>query len=577
MASIQSRMCRGHKYWYIVESRRVNGKPRPIVIESLGTTTNLIARLQGDKSQSPFKPLSHGAVAPLLVLAKKLDIVSIINKHTLSNRKYWPKQPLRNDLTAGITLLLAAIGRICMPTSKRGWQEWAKTTSCDYLLRISSAKLDSQHFWDLMDCIPVEAIEKIELEILQNVFLHYPIKGGTLLYDTTNFYTFINSTNTHCTIPKRGKNKQKRGDLRQVGLALAVTEEHYIPLLHHSYQGNMNDSTVFGEIIASIKTRMELLKIDTREHTIVFDRGCNSKKNLKQVSDLNLHYIGALTPSHHKDLLKDAEGKFVSTMVGDNELEIYREKRLIWDEERTVLVFVSQRLKDGQFRGVHQEIEKREKRLKEIQKGLLSPRSRKRTREQLESLIQKLLKGQFMEGLITYQLEERSPGRWNMTYQICENQLDELDDRLGFRIVMTNRHDWSSEKIIKAFYDQSIVEGAFKNLKNPYHLAVTPGFHWTDQKIRIHYMICVIGYLLSALLWYDAKKAGINTTLDNLLDLLNGIHLGRFVDMSGNRGRPKITYRLEELAEDQKALVDLFNLSKVHLKPLKIDGVSVYK
>ena len=155
MASIQSRMCRGHKYWYIVESRRVNGKPRPIVIETLGTTANLIARLQGEKSQNGFKPYSHGAVATLLVLAKKLDIVSIINKHTLANRKYWPKQPIRNDLTAGITLLLAAVGRICMPTSKRGWHDWAKTTSCDNLLRISSAKLDSQHFWDLMDCIPL--------------------------------------------------------------------------------------------------------------------------------------------------------------------------------------------------------------------------------------------------------------------------------------------------------------------------------------------------------------------------------------------------------------------------------------
>ena len=576
MASIQSRMCRGHKYWYIVESRRVNGKPRPIVIESLGTTANLIARLQGEKSQNGFKPYSHGAVATLLVLAKKLDIVSIINKYTLANRKYWPKQPVRNDLTAGITLLLAAVGRICMPTSKRGWHDWAKTTSCDYLLRISSAKLDSQHFWDLMDCIPVEAIAKIELEILQNVFYHYPIKGGTLLYDTTNFYTFINSTNDHCSIPKRGKNKQKRGDLRQVGLALAVTEEHYIPLLHHSYQGNINDCKVFGEIISSIKTRMELLKIDTSEHTIVFDRGCNSKKNLEQVNDLNLHYIGALTPSHHKDLLKTAEGKLIATQVGDNELEIYREKRDIWGEERTVLVFVSQRLKDGQFRGVYQALEKKEKRLKEIQKGLLSPRFRKRTKEQLENLIQKLLKGQFMDGLITYNLEERGPGRWNMTYQICEDKLAELDERLGYRIVMTNRHDWDSEKIIKAFYDQSIVEGAFKNLKNPYHLAVTPGFHWTDQKLRIHYMICVIGYLLSALVWYDAKKAGINTTLDTLLDSLNGIHLGRFVDMSGKQGRPKVTYRLEDLSDDQKVLVDLFNLSKIHLKPLKIDGVSVY-
>jgi hypothetical protein len=81
---------------------------------------------------------------------------------------------------------------------------------------------------------------------------------------------------------------------------------------------------------------------------------------------------------------------------------------------------------------------------------------------------------------------------------------------------------------------------------------------------------------ITLLLWYDAKKAGINTTLDNLLDSLNGIHLGRFVEMAGKQGRPKIIYRLEDLLDDQKTLVDLFNLSEIHLKPLKIDGVSVY-
>ncbi|MCE5330196.1 hypothetical protein LLG07_07700, partial [bacterium] len=32
MASIQYKVSRGYKYWYIVESRRVNGKPRPIVL-----------------------------------------------------------------------------------------------------------------------------------------------------------------------------------------------------------------------------------------------------------------------------------------------------------------------------------------------------------------------------------------------------------------------------------------------------------------------------------------------------------------------------------------------------------------
>ena len=173
MATIQSKMSRGQKYWYIVESRRVNGKPRPIVLEYLGKAENLLRRLQqGIGERLKVKSHSYGAVAALLVVARKLDVVAIINRYIHSQRSYWPDKPLRNNLTTGITLLLAAIGRVCMPTSKRGWWAWAQTSSCEYLLRISLSKLDSQHFWDLMDCLPEDAIEKIELDLLRNLQQH---------------------------------------------------------------------------------------------------------------------------------------------------------------------------------------------------------------------------------------------------------------------------------------------------------------------------------------------------------------------------------------------------------------------
>ncbi len=345
MVSIQSKISGGKKYWVIVESRRVNGKPRPVVIQYLGTAETLLERLQNPHSPASVKSFSHGAVAALLLLAKKLEIVPIINKYTSSQRDYWPKQPLRNNLTTGITLLLAAIGRVCLPTSKRSWHEWAGDTTCSYLLRTSLAKLDSQHFWDLMDCIPEDTIDAIETEILQKVLEHYPLTGGTLLYDTTNFYTFISTANERCDIAQREKNKQKRNDLKQVGLALAVTQEDFIPLIHHSYKGNINDCKVFGRLIGSIKKRMIQLNIDVNQHTIVFDRGCNSKDNLKKVKRLKLHYVGALTPYHHQELIETAESNFDTIAVDDASLSVYREKKEIWGEERTVLVFISERLK----------------------------------------------------------------------------------------------------------------------------------------------------------------------------------------------------------------------------------------
>ena len=91
MATIQSKTSRGHKYWYIVESRRVNGKPRPIVLAYLGKPEALLKRLQGLTENIKVKSYSHGAIAALLEVSQKLDIPSIINKHIKSPRKYMPR------------------------------------------------------------------------------------------------------------------------------------------------------------------------------------------------------------------------------------------------------------------------------------------------------------------------------------------------------------------------------------------------------------------------------------------------------------------------------------------------------
>ena len=578
MATIQSKVTNGHKYWYIVESRRVNGKPRPIVLEYLGKAESLLRRLQqGIGEKLKIKSHSHGAVAALLDVSRKLDVVATINRYIHSRRAYWPDKPLRNNLTAGTTLLLAAVGRVCMPTSKRGWWSWAQTSSCDYLLRVSLSKLDSQHFWDLMDSLPEDAIEKVELDLLGNLKRHYHLDDDTLFYDTTNFYTFVDTKNTRCDIAQRAKNKQKRHDLRQVGLALVVTREDFIPLFHHTYKGNMNDSRVFRQVVGRIKRRILDLNMDLEKHTLVFDRGCNSKKNLALLARLKLHYVGALTPCHHTDPVQEAEAHFTPTTIGDSSLSLYRDKRIIWGEERTVVVFISKKLKAGQLRGIYRALKKKKQALREIQRDLANPRAKKRTHKELTEKIDNLLKGQFMEGLLTYEVTELDNGRFSLTYRTNKENLYQLEDKLGLRILMSDRHEWSSEEIVAAFYGQSSVEQAFKNVKNPYHLAVTPEFHWTDQKIRVHYFSCVLGYLLAALVWRQARmKAGFAGTLDTLLDTLNNIRLATLLEVTGKGGKPKATRQLEQMSEDEIRLMHALNLADIHKKPLKIKGVSVY-
>ena len=577
MATLQPKTSHGHKYWYIVESRRVNGKPRPVVLAYLGKAEDLLRRLAGLKTDAHIKSYSHGAVAALLRVAGELEAPYIINAYVRSSGEPGTKTPMRHHLTVGSTLVLGAIGRVCMPTSKRGWWEWAKTTSCEYLLRAALSGVDSQHFWDLMDAVPVDAIAKIETELLERVRQHYGLTADTLFYDTTNFFTFIATTNARCTLAQRAKNKQKRHDLRQVGLALVITQQDQIPLFHLSYQGNCSDAKVFKEVVERIRQRLSALGLDLEKHTLVFDRGNNSKANLALVAQAGLHYVGALTPYHHHELIARATENYTAVHVGGQTLDVFRTRHTIWGEERTLLVFVSDRLRTGQLRGMYAALKKAEDELAHLQKTINAPSQRTQKRPQVEARIAALLNHQFVKDLVDWSLAEAQTKPWRLTFSVNQERLDELENNLGFRILMTDRHDWETPDIIQAFHGQANVERAFKNVKNPYHLALRPQFHWTDQKIAVHYFMCVLGYLMAALLLREAKnKAGFTGSMDTLLDVLNSIRLAACITQTGKRGKPKVTYQLEQLDEPQRHLAQALDLLDAHLHHPDLKRFSVY-
>ena len=543
----------------------------------LGKAGDLLKRLQGLTGGLRLKSYSHGAVAALLNVVHTLGVPAIINQHIKSPRPYRAEKPVRNNLTAGSALLLGAMGRVCMPTSKRGWWNWAKTTSIEYLLRHSLSKIDSQHFWDLMDTLPVESIAKTERELVEKTFKIYNLQSDTLFFDTTNFFTYIDTTNLRCAIAQRGKNKQKRYDLRQIGLAMVVTRNDMIPLFHHTYQGNMADAAVFRNVIETIKDRMDGLGLDCEKHTVVFDRGNNSRNNMAIVERLSLHYVGALTPYHHKQLVNEAVDNFKEHDVEGGKMQVYRDKRVVWQQERTIVVFISENLKAGQIRGMYQSLEKAEHQLRQLQQKLCNPKVKMGDKEQLENTIRSLVKGQFIKNLIGWSLQEISEGEFRLEFSINQKKLEEMEGDLGLRVLMTDRHDWDTVDIIKAYYGQSKIEHAFRNLKNPYHLALKPQFHWTDQKIKVHFFMCVLGYLLASIVWHQAKAhAQFKGTLDTLLDTLNNIRLATMLEETKTRGSVKATYTLEEMSDDENLIMNALGIKDFHNNRPKFPGVSVY-
>lgn len=569
MATIQSRKSRGHKYWYIVESRRINGKPRPVTVAYLGKASDLLARLKGEK-QFSVRSYSHGDTRALLDLAAELGIVQAINESVPAGPS--GNRPMRDGLTVGASLLLAALGRACHPTSKRGWYQWAKRTDLDYVLRINPKKLDCQHFWDQMDALPAAEISRIEERIVRKLVDTYGIKLDLLLLDYTNFFTFIDSGNTHCEIPQRGKNKQRRIDLRQIGLALLVSRKEQLPLFHYCYRGNKPDVTVFKEILQDVRNRIATVTKQLEDVTLVFDKGNNSKANLANLDDTHIHYVGSLTPAYNKTLIEEANKQFTTVEIKKMQVPVFRTQKEHWGSLKTVVVYISEHLRKGQIRGIRQELKKKFKQLETLKIKLQAPEKRKKkrlTKKYIAREVSSILQGQYTSEVVSWNVERLGGGRWEISYAIDEAKLQDLATKqLGRRILMTDRHSWSTEEILLAYRSQTKVEYAFRNFKNPFHGALRPSYHWTDQKLQVHSFICVLAELLTMVAFMKAKQlAGYDGSVHRLMEELKAIRVSALLEeKQGKRGRYKIEYKLEQLPEDSAPFASALNIRQENIR-----------
>lgn len=539
MASLQRVRVHGQSYWRLVESRRVNGKPRPVVIAYLGKPDDLLARLRAADSIT-VRSRSHGAVAALYKIAHELDVVGLIDRHlAAAGRRVRTKapttsarRPLRNDgLSVGQSLLLAAVGRACHATSKRGFADWASTTTLGELGGVDPTRLTSQHFWDQMDQLPVETIAGIEQELIQTAIDRFQLPLDTLLYDATNFFTFIASTNEQPQLPARGHNKQKRHDLRQLGVALLCTRRDGIPLWHRLYGGDVPDAKSFPDAVGAFRARLVDLGRDLDSLTLVYDKGNVSRANQRIVDDAKLHYVASLTASSQRALVAEANAKMervtldeTATDENDRSVMAYRARRRVFGAERTLIVVLSERLRQGQKRGVLQHVASAQRWLDRLADTLQRGKQR-RDRARIERDIETRLMGrQHLRKVLRVELQG-TKRQLRLTYRLDVAALEALDrDWLGRIVLVTDRDDWTTAEIIRAYRGQAHVEAVFAHLKDPVHVAIRPQYHWTDQKLHVHVFICLVGYLLARLLHLRARQtAAYPSSMERLIEDLEQV------------------------------------------------------
>lgn len=101
----------------------------------------------------------------------------------------------------------------------------------------------------------------------------------TLFNYTTNFYTYIETDNDRSDIAKRGRNKQHRHDLRQIGPVDALAQKQQDSPGKPVSEGNTPDSVLFQDTLTQIRSRVEAILGWLKELTLVYDRGNQSTEN----------------------------------------------------------------------------------------------------------------------------------------------------------------------------------------------------------------------------------------------------------------------------------------------------------
>jgi hypothetical protein len=297
IASVQPKVINGKTYYDLVESARVGGKPRIVSQRYLGSAQDITAALDGASSvPARTRHLGFGALAATWATLVRLDYPGIVDAVVGARRA-------DARASVGTYLGLACANPVVAPRSKLAFAQWWDTTAGNRWVSLPAGVSDHRRFWDAMDTLDADRLVEVERALASAMTSKFGLGVAAMALDTTNFATFIDSTNDKAPIAQRGHAKAKRTDLRLVGLGTVVSRDGGVPLVGYPYPGNRPDVAVFPAVVDELVARYRALAADDQDLTVVFDAGQNSAANFAHLPDVGLHFVGSLPPSEHPELL----------------------------------------------------------------------------------------------------------------------------------------------------------------------------------------------------------------------------------------------------------------------------------
>jgi transposase len=497
-----------------------------------------------------------GDVGALVWIAEQLDLVKLVDQACeLSAPREGP--------TIGEIVLAVAVQRACAPAAKRHLATFLETC----LPRVSclpAAAFTGQEFHRWAAQVTDEQLEKAQIEIARAAVQRFQLSADVLAFDTTNFDTHI-ATTTAGELARRGHAKSKRSDLRVVGLAALVSETGHVPLLHRTYPGNGSDQAVLGSCLDALGKLHDALD-DAEQRgrpgcrTLVRDGGSWSEQ---LELDLDVEGYGTLIslPLSHgasELALTHAARRGAMQRIGGKlgDVRATRLRAPVGELDRTLVVVESQELLRGQKRGIAVALRKAKEELRKLERRAASGRIQ---REVLESRVKKALQREHLSEFVVATVQERA-GQVSLHWHVDAARRRRLErTRLGRRVLCTDRHLWSTGRIVHAFRGQWNVEEMFRRAKKRGVVPWGPSHQWADASLRIHSFATVIGLTLVSL----ARIAlGTGKSARGMMQILAGIEATMVRVLTKERGRRATVLLAPELTAEQRKAVQTFDLGR---------------
>ena len=545
----------GHRYriaaqsvWDSIRGRSVArqvvlGPAAAPPVADLGATRTVGTRALGD-------------VGALVWVAEQLDLVGHIDRAC-------GELGAKNGPSAGELAVAVAIQRACAPGAKRKLAEFLDAS----VARVSclpGAAFSGQAFHRVAQQVTDRQLEQAQVAIAQAAVARFELATDVLAFDTTNFDTHI-ATVTPGELARRGHAKSKRRDLRVVGLGVLVSETGHVPLLYRTYAGNGSDQGVLEACLAGLCELHDALDAGEDRHqpaqrTLVRDGGFWSPPLELELDVVGYYSLISLPLGHsaaEQALLVAARRGAMKPLSGTlRHVRAARMRAKVGKLDRTLVVVESQELLQGQKRGIAVALRKAKTELRTLERLTQAGRIH---RGRLERRVQTALAREHLSSFVVTSIggDESAPTfRWRVD-ALRRRRLERT--RLGRRVLCTDRHVWSTGRIVHAFRGQWHVEELFRRAKKGGLVPWGPSYQWADGSLRLHTFATVLGLTLVSL----AKTAlGTEASARALMQSLAGIRATLVRTTTGGTGRRPTVMLAPELTAEQRRAVKVFELER---------------